>query len=83
MRTIMSLVILLGLPSAALAGQASTDLSVGVTVVAACPPGSGRPCHAPPSQGPTRALPGPAQVESTRPIAVVRDEDSRTITVIY
>ena len=83
MRTIMSLVVLLALPSAALAEQASTSLRVGVTVVAACPPGSGHPCAS--AVGAQAAIlpQSSARAVATQPIAVVRDEDNRTVTVVY
>ncbi len=83
MRSILILLALLGPPAAALAGQAGATLQVGVTVVAACPPGSGRPCGgtAPLASAPDAA---PAHaVTPTGPIAVLRDEAAGTLTVVY
>lgn len=83
MRSILILLALLGLPAAALAGQARATLQIGVTVVAACPPGSGRLCAetAPVASAPDAA---PAHtVTPAGPIAVLRDEAAGTMTVVY
>jgi hypothetical protein len=83
MRSILFLLALLGLPAAALAGQARATLQVGVTVVAACPPGSGRPCEgtAPVASAPDAAPVG--AVTPAGPIAVLRDEAAGTLTIVY
>ncbi|WP_027135784.1 hypothetical protein [Geminicoccus roseus] len=71
------------LPAAASAGQASASLTVGVTVVAACPPGSGRPCSQPLAGDGSPSDAGSAAGRSEPPIAVLRDENARTLTYVY
>jgi hypothetical protein len=83
MRSILILLALLGLPAAALAGQAKATLQVGVTVVPACPPGSGKPCgRTAPAASAEEAKPAPT-VASAGPIAVLRDEAAGTLTFVY
>lgn len=68
---------------AATAGTSTASLSVGVTVVAACPSGSGQPC-------PTKAMvEADAQRGTTSataeqaPIAIVRDAATGIVTFVY
>ena len=64
----------------AMAGQRSATLRVGVTVVAACPPGSGHPCK------PAAASSSQAQrqgMNKETPIAVIRDQERRMVTIVY
>ncbi|HEX2529358.1 MAG TPA: hypothetical protein VHL31_24080 [Geminicoccus sp.] len=78
-KAFLPLVLLAVVPVGAMAERATGSLQVGVTVVAACPPGSGKPCA--PAAPPT-AVQAPAAVED-RPIMVLRNEEARTVTVVY
>ena len=85
-RAIVLMALLLSLPGMAWAGRSTASMTVGVTVVAACPAGSGKVCaQASPSAKaaayPTAALSGPP--ESQAPILVLRDESARMVTFVY
>lgn len=84
MRTATLLLALLPfVPATALAGKATGTLNVGVTVVAACPPGSGKPCSRPAAAPSAATANPPADTGRGGPVAVLRDDTARTLTAIY
>jgi hypothetical protein len=81
MREALLLLAMLALVQApAFAGSSKATLKIGVTVVAACPPGSGKPCPPSAVQAPAAGLQSSASGE---PIMILRDERARTVTVVY
>jgi hypothetical protein len=68
---------------AALAGQATATLGVSVTVLAACPPGSGQPCAPAASASGAAGASAPAAASPGSPIAVLRDEVTGMVTIVY
>ncbi|WP_159710155.1 hypothetical protein [Geminicoccus flavidas] len=87
MRTILAAAALAAavpaVPPAALAGQATASLGVSVTVLAACPPGSGRPCAPPAAASGSAGTGTPATASPAPPIAVLRDEVTGMVTIVY
>jgi len=70
-------------PLSILAGQATATLGVSVTVLAACPPGSGRPCAPPASASGAAGASTPAAASPAPPIAILRDEVTGMVTIVY
>jgi hypothetical protein len=69
-------------PLSTLAGQATATLGVSVTVLAACPPASGQPCA--PSAAASGVVGASAPIASPAPpIAVLRDEVTGMVTIVY
>ncbi|WP_222184022.1 hypothetical protein [Geminicoccus harenae] len=88
MRTILAAAALVAVavptaPPATLAEQATATLGVSVTVLAACPPGSGRPCGPPAAASGSAGAGTPATASPAPPIAVLRDDVTGMVTIVY
>lgn len=83
MRIFLIMLPLLAGPATALAETSTNSLSIGVTVLAACPTGSGKPCgNLAAPEAPEPVVRSPA-THAEPPILVLRDESARTVSVIY